>query len=52
VKPDWDLSGAAEDGRLFFAIGYRIASESTFHKYPEWKPGNEFKSIRDKATGK
>ena len=49
VKPDWDLAGAAEDGRLFFAIGYRIASAPTVQKYPEWKAGNEFKSIRDKA---
>ncbi|HEX5070802.1 MAG TPA: M28 family metallopeptidase [Vicinamibacterales bacterium] len=46
VKPDWDLSGAAEDGRLFLAVGYRVANADTF---PQWKPGNEFKSIRDKA---
>ena len=25
VKPDWDLTGAAEDGKLFLAMGYRIA---------------------------
>ena len=51
VKPDWDLAGAAEDGKLFFAMGYRIANAD---KFPEWKPGNEFKAIRDKAlaTGK
>jgi len=49
VKPDWDLSGAAEDGRLFLAMGYRLANAD---KFPEWKPGNEFKSIRDKAMGK
>jgi len=49
VKPDWDLSGAAEDGRLFLAMGYRIANAD---KFPEWKPGNEFKSIRDKAMAK
>jgi Zn-dependent M28 family amino/carboxypeptidase len=49
VKPDWDLSGAAEDARLFLAMGYRIANAD---KFPAWKPGNEFKSIRDKALGK
>jgi Zn-dependent M28 family amino/carboxypeptidase len=49
VKPDWDLAGAAEDGRLFFAIGYRVANAD---KFPEWKAGNEFKSIRDKSIGK
>jgi Zn-dependent M28 family amino/carboxypeptidase len=46
VKPWWDLSGAAEDGALLFAVGYRVAQAD---KYPEWKPGNEFRAIRDKA---
>jgi Zn-dependent M28 family amino/carboxypeptidase len=49
VKPDWDLSGAAEDGKVFLAIGYRLAQAERF---PEWKPGNEFKSIRDKMLGR
>ncbi len=40
VKPDWDLSGAVEDTRLFFEIGWRVAEAD---KYPEWKPGTEFK---------
>lgn len=46
VKPDWDLSGAAEDGKLFLVMGYRIANAA---KFPEWTAGNEFKAIRDKA---
>jgi len=49
VKPDWDLSGVAEDAKLFLAIGYRIAQAG---KFPEWKPGNEFKAIRDKSLGR
>jgi len=49
VKADWDLSGAAEDGKLFLAIGYRLAQADRF---PEWKPGNEFKAIRDKMLGR
>jgi Zn-dependent M28 family amino/carboxypeptidase len=49
VKPDWDLAGAAEDGKLFLAMGYRVANAD---KFPEWKPGNEFKAIRDKALAK
>jgi Zn-dependent M28 family amino/carboxypeptidase len=49
VKADWDLSGAAEDGKLFLAVGYRLAQADRF---PEWKPGNEFKAIRDKMLGK
>ena len=49
IKPDWDLAGAADDGKLFFAMGYRIANAD---KFPEWKPGNEFKAIREKALAK
>jgi Zn-dependent M28 family amino/carboxypeptidase len=44
VKADWDLSGAREDLKLFFAVGYRVAEAD---RYPEWKAGNEFKAIRD-----
>ncbi len=44
VKPDWDLSGAAEDGQLLFAVGYRVANADTF---PKWTPGNEFKAKRE-----
>jgi Zn-dependent M28 family amino/carboxypeptidase len=46
VQPWWDLSGAADDGKLLFAVGYRIANAD---KFPEWKPGNEFKAARDKS---
>jgi Zn-dependent M28 family amino/carboxypeptidase len=44
VKKDWDLSGAAEDLEVFFAVGYRVAQAD---HYPEWKPGTEFKAKRD-----
>jgi Zn-dependent M28 family amino/carboxypeptidase len=44
IKPDWDLSGAAEDVRLLMTVGYRVANSD---KYPEWKPGTEFKAKRD-----
>ena len=44
VKPDWDLSGAAEDAQLLLAVGYRVANAD---KLPEWKPGSEFKAKRD-----
>jgi Zn-dependent M28 family amino/carboxypeptidase len=44
VLPTWDLSGAAEDLQLFFAVGYRIAQAD---RYPEWRPGTEFKAKRD-----
>ena len=44
MKPDWDLSGAREDLQVFLAVGYRVAEAARF---PEWKPGNEFKAKRE-----
>ena len=44
IRADWDLAGAVEDLRVFFAVGYRVAQAD---KFPEWKPGNEFKAIRE-----
>ncbi len=44
VRPDWDLSGAREDLKVYFAVGYRVAEAPRF---PEWKPGNEFRAKRD-----
>ena len=44
VKEWWDLSGMVEDLELFFAMGRHLA---TSDEWPEWKPGTEFKSIRD-----
>jgi len=49
VMSDWDMTGYVEDAKLLFAVGYRVAQAD---KFPEWKPGNEFKSIRDKSLGK
>jgi Zn-dependent M28 family amino/carboxypeptidase len=40
VKPDWDLSGAVQDVQLVFEVGYEVANGD---KFPEWKPGNEFR---------
>ncbi|HXT71080.1 MAG TPA: M28 family metallopeptidase [Vicinamibacterales bacterium] len=49
IKPDWDLTGAIDDAKIFLAMGYRVANAD---KIPEWKPGNEFKAIRDKSLKK
>ena len=46
VKADWDLRGAVEDARLLFAVGRVVADGDT---WPEWKPGTEFKAVRDAA---
>jgi Zn-dependent M28 family amino/carboxypeptidase len=51
VRPDWDMSGAREDLKVFLAVGYRIAEADRF---PQWTEGNEFKAKRDamlKTTG-
>ena len=39
VDPNWDLSGAVQ-----FEVGYQVANGD---KFPEWKPGSEFKAKRD-----
>ncbi len=44
--PDWDLSGAIEDLELYFDVGLMLASEEGF---PNWRPGNEFRAIRDRS---
>ena len=49
IKADWDLSGAVEDAQLLIAVGYRVANAN---KFPEWKPGNEFKAKRDQMLKK
>jgi Zn-dependent M28 family amino/carboxypeptidase len=46
VKPDWDLTGAVNDLRLFFEVGQRIADGTT---WPEWRPGTEFRAEREKS---
>ncbi|MEJ2051892.1 MAG: peptidase M28, partial [Calditrichota bacterium] len=43
--PDtWDLSGAVQDLRLLFRVGYRLSTEKTF---PNWREGTEFRALRD-----
>jgi len=44
IKPDWDLTGAVTDLQLFLTVGYRVAQAV---KFPEWRPGNEFRAIRE-----
>ena len=46
--PNWDLSGAIDDIRLVFRVGYRLANETVF---PNWNEGTEFKAIRDAMMG-
>jgi Zn-dependent M28 family amino/carboxypeptidase len=44
IKSDWDLSGAAEDMRLMFDVGWEVANGD---QWPRWKEGSEFKARRD-----
>ncbi len=49
VKNDWDFSGAVDDANLLFLVGLRVAEGD---KFPEWKPGTEFKARRDEMMRK
>jgi Zn-dependent M28 family amino/carboxypeptidase len=44
---DWDLRGAAQDVQLLYEIGRDLASSD---RWPEWKPGSEFKDVRDRSA--
>jgi Zn-dependent M28 family amino/carboxypeptidase len=43
MKADWDLSGAVDDLRLLFQVGYGVAQGQ---RWPEWRRGSEFKALR------
>jgi Zn-dependent M28 family amino/carboxypeptidase len=47
--PHWDLSGVIEDVQALYAVGKRLADESTS---PQWAADSEFKSARETAPGK
>ncbi len=49
VNLNWDLSGAVQDVQLLFEVGYQVANGD---KFPEWKPGSEFKGKRDSMLKK
>lgn len=44
---DWDLGGAAQELRILYEVGRRLATSGD---WPEWKPGAEFKAARDKSA--
>ncbi|MFP5307156.1 MAG: M28 family metallopeptidase [Gammaproteobacteria bacterium] len=46
VKPDWDLSGAAQDMQVLLAVGWRVANGDD---WPQWKEGSEFKAVREQS---
>jgi len=49
IRPDWDLSGAVQDVQLLFEVGYQVANGDRF---PEWKPGSEFRVKGSASRGR
>ena len=45
-QEDWDLSGALEDIRLLFSVGWQVAGDDAL---PQWTPGDEFEAARQAA---
>jgi len=46
IKRYWNMDGAEQDCALYFGVGYRVANAP---QMPVWKPGSEFKAIREKS---
>jgi Zn-dependent M28 family amino/carboxypeptidase len=44
--PNWDMKAAVADGEALLAVAYRVADGE---KWPEWKPGTEFRAIREES---
>ena len=49
VRLNWDLSGTVEDLQLLLMVGWQVAQGE---KWPEWKPGTEFKAKREASLGR
>jgi Zn-dependent M28 family amino/carboxypeptidase len=44
IKPDWTYDGAVQEAAFVLKVGHAIAQGD---RWPEWKPGSEFKARRD-----
>ena len=44
--PNWDWTGAVRDLGIYYRIGRDLAGSTV---WPNWRPGDEFKGIRDKS---
>ena len=42
----WNLDGAVQDIQIFYRSGDELARSA---QWPQWKPGSEFKAIRDQS---
>jgi len=45
--PNWDLAGVIEDVQALYAVGRRLADESTF---PQWATDSEFRAAREASV--
>ena len=43
-SPTWDFSGMADDAKLLYAVGFRLANS---HEWPNWSSDSEFRAARD-----
>jgi Zn-dependent M28 family amino/carboxypeptidase len=43
ITPDWDMSGAAQDLELLYAVGRAVADSET---WPQWSATSEFRAVR------
>jgi Zn-dependent M28 family amino/carboxypeptidase len=46
-RPDWDLSGAAQDVALLYKIGRDLAFST---EWPRWNASSEFREIRERSA--
>ncbi len=49
IRAEWDLSGAIEDLRLFFRVGYELANTN---EWPAWSADAEFRAVRERRLAK
>jgi Zn-dependent M28 family amino/carboxypeptidase len=47
--PAWDMKAAVADGDALLGVALRVANGG---EWPEWKPGTEFRAIREKSLKK
>ena len=46
-SPNWDMAGGVQDLTMYYDLGRDLANSRT---WPGWKPGSEFKAVRDKTA--
>ena len=49
VSEDWDVRGIVENIELYFEVGQSVADSES---WPQWRPGNEFRAIREASLSR